>query len=447
LEIPVDGFVAKQAGKSAAMIGSGRSKRVVDESRPLDIDALSLTLLRGAAAALRAQRQVSPPATGTLATRPNPDRRATPDADTTPPSGDDAERVARWVGSRYEGQQYPAVVLGSPHASGVHLAVAMGVPWLPTDFTVKLDRSNFDGIRRHARRLCESQPDIAVRCGYDPFMRRGNGWLSVRWQRLPVAYRQFIADRVRTGGPVLLVQDLGRWPVDHESEQLSVQVGRRGSGLPSEEYAGHRMSATVAGDSEYAVDARLIDDLRRWTANGRHPLRHIGYESPAAFGGAVADLYRRWLRDAGRTGNRLIVESGRLTDPWHVLRAGLVPYWCEIGSDAAAEALNWWIAGSEPFTQIEVLVEPPGLVRPETVGLRRWISAARFASRRAAVDQRCARAYPDGVLPSGYATRVLRDFPDDPPLPPLLTPDEAFTSLRRYAGSSCRGEGDRLVVA
>jgi hypothetical protein len=42
----------------------------------------------------------------------------------------------------------------------------------------------------------------------------------------------------------------------------------------------------------------------------------------------VSELYRQWLRHLGGTGNRLVVECGRLIEPWHVLRAGLVPYWC-----------------------------------------------------------------------------------------------------------------------
>ena len=50
----------------------------------------------------------------------------------------DAEAVAEWSVGQYEDSAYPAVVLGSPHGAAVHLAVAIGAPWLPTSFPVTL---------------------------------------------------------------------------------------------------------------------------------------------------------------------------------------------------------------------------------------------------------------------------------------------------------------------
>jgi hypothetical protein len=38
----------------------------------------------------------------------------------------DAEAVAGWLSGRYPEPVYPAVVLGSPHGSAVHLAAALG---------------------------------------------------------------------------------------------------------------------------------------------------------------------------------------------------------------------------------------------------------------------------------------------------------------------------------
>ncbi|MFI5911787.1 hypothetical protein [Dactylosporangium sp. NPDC051541] len=177
------------------------------------------------------------------------------------------------------------------------------------------------------------------------------------------------------------------------------------------------------------IDPATIRAL--FDAGRRHRLtvHEVLYPTAGAFSAAVADLYRRWLRAGGRTGNRLVVECGRLVDPWNVLRAGLVPYWCREPTWDAVQELCWWLAGSEPFTSIEALPEPPGAHRPSTAPLYSWRAAAAFATRRGVVDGRCARRYPTGTVPARHAIKVLRDHPGDLPLLPPLRPGEALSHL------------------
>ncbi len=134
----------------------------------------------------------------------------------------------------------------------------------------------------------------------------------------------------------------------------------------------------------------------------------------------MADLYRRWLRVAGKTGNRLVVECGRLLDPWQVLRAGLVPYWCENATRRSVEQAEWWLAGSEPFSSVDVLPEPPGVRSPALAGLPQWLAVAGFGRRRRALDRTSARGYPVTSVPTRRATEVLRAQPCDLPAPPPL---------------------------
>ena len=71
------------------------------------------------------------------------------------------------------------------------------------------------------------------------------------------------------------------------------------------------------------------------------------------------------LQSAGKTGNRAVVECGRLLDPYHVLRAGMVPYWCESATIASVDAAERWLVGSRPFSVVEVLPEQP----PDTMAV------------------------------------------------------------------------------
>jgi hypothetical protein len=204
-------------------------------------------------------------------------------------------------------------------------------------------------------------------------------------RRLPDAYRDLIGRQLRPGASLVLV------------------------GVPQ-------------GDVR-----RELADLGRAASLAVHDL---AYDHPTALSAAVADLYRQWLRRSGKTGNRLVIESNRLIDPGHVVRAGLVPYWCPRPTRTEVDLLQQWIAGSQPFTSIEALPEAPGTVTADLAPPTSWAAAVAFAQRRGVVDPQCRRAYPLGSVPRGHATTVLSGHPYDLPPPPPLNPARAIDTLR-----------------
>ncbi|WP_432987272.1 hypothetical protein [Dactylosporangium sp. CA-233914] len=297
--------------------------------------------------------------------------------------------------------------------------------------------------------MLEANPDVTVRQVYDPVWR---GWSAaatayavVRWRRLPGAYRDLIAERLRPGAAVIVTRDVGRWLTVAGAGGYAFQLGARASGLSPADYLDRRDAAVLGeqpadSDGERSVDRALVEDLRRFAAAHGHPVRQVLYRHPDVLSAAVADLYRAWLRAGDRTGNRLVVECGRLLDPWHVVRAGLVPYWCEYPLRSTVAALSWWLAGSEPYTAVDVLPEPPGVPLPTTAPLVEWEAVAGFGTRHALVDTRCARAYPSGAVPAHHATQVLRAQPYDLPYLPFLDADAALAEL------TARGQSDGLLV-
>jgi hypothetical protein len=126
----------------------------------------------------------------------------------------------------------------------------------------------------------------------------------------------------------------------------------------------------------------------------------------------------------------LVVECGRLLDPWQVVRAGMVPYWCENATRRSVEQVEWWLAGSEPFSSVDVLPEPPGLRSPALAGLPQWLAVAGFGRRRRALDRTAARGYPVTSVPTRRATEVLRAQPYDLPTPAPMGVPEALETLR-----------------
>ncbi|WP_234359285.1 MULTISPECIES: hypothetical protein [unclassified Plantactinospora] len=374
----------------------------------------------------------------------------------------DADRVARWMVEHYPPRWYPGVVIGSPHGGAVHLATAMGVPWLPAGFEVsvqwpegRVDRpgeaSAYGG--RVAARVIAGNPGVRVRQVHDP---AGRGVLAgstvslvVRWDRLPEAYREFLGSRLAPGAPVLLLRDVRTWPVVDAGDGHSFQLGGPVSGLePADFRAGSELLGQVLrgaggdgaswdapeggrpGYAEQGVEPGFETSLLDWVRGAGSPLHRVLFPGPDALSAAAADVYRSWLRGAGKSGDRCVVECGRLIDPWQVVRAGLVPYWCENATARSVAGAEWWLAGSAPFSSLDVLPEPPGLRSPALAGLPQWLAVASFGRRRRAVDRVAARGYPVTSVATRHATEVLRNQPYDLPAPAPLRVVEALAGLR-----------------
>jgi hypothetical protein len=376
-----------------------------------------------------------------------------------------AESVARYAVQRYPEPQYRAVVIGSPHGAAVHLAAALRVPWLPAGFdvTVRLPEGSPGGTpdllgtgAELAGPILAANPELLVRQVHEPGAEYQGAepdpvTLVLRWRLLPRAYDEFLAGRLAPGGPVLLVRDTGAVPALAGPGRYSFQYGSvpHQHGVPHQpppDLLVGRMPGPGGGwprtrnrwltsPTGYAVTPGFAESLRISSAAGRHPLRLIRYADGAALSGAVADLYRRWLRRSGKTGDRLVIECGRQLDPWQVLRAGLVPYWLPGPGQHAVREACWWVAGSEPFSQIEVLIEPPGTAAPGLASLAQFEAVTRFATRQGRVDRAAARAYPFGVIPPRHATEVLRQHPYDLPIAAELPTTVAVSWLASRDGT------------
>ncbi|ROT29867.1 hypothetical protein [Micromonospora sp. HM5-17] len=379
----------------------------------------------------------------------------------------DAEQVARWVVDHYPPRWYPGAVLGSPHGGAVHLAVAMGVPWLPAAFDVSVhwpggavdDPAGALGYgARMAAALLRANPGVRVRQVYDP---AGRGVLAgstlslvVRWHRLPRAYREFLDSRLASGAPVLLLRDVRSWPVLDAGGGHSFQLGTPTSGLEPGDFrpdsallrqvlpgvggdgaTGDPPDSGRPGQAEHGVEPGFERDLLAWARVAGNPVHRVLFPEPEALSAAAADIYRDWLRGAGKSGDRCVVECGRLIDPWQVVRAGLVPYWCENATRRSVTGAEWWLAGSLPFSSLDVLPEPPGLRSPAFAGLPQWLAVASFGRRRRALDRVAARGYPVSAVATRHATEVLRNQPYDLPAPSPLRAAEVLAGLRNSGAS------------
>lgn len=381
-------------------------------------------------------------------------------------SGIDAEAVAEWITGHYRAADHPAVVLGSPHGAAVHLAAALGAPWLPMGFTVTVrrpggaagdwsDAADFGaGV---AQRILAVNPSVTVRQIYDPVSRgplcAGTITLQIQWRRLPGAYRRFLRSALRAGGTSLLIRDTRVWRVREPAAGHTFQLGSPASGWHADDYsednpAFRRLrqslgmpafrspyAGTALHYAETGGDPRCEPELRRLAAEHGHVTHRVLYHGPEILSACVADLYREWLRGGPDAGEQCVVETGALLDPGRVLAAGMVPYWCESASQRAVTDAQWWLAGSDPFTAVTVLPQPPGVACEAYATAAQWRSVSRFARHRATVDPLAISRYPLLPLPTSHTAGVLAAPSPTGVVPERLSVAHAMAAFRRSSWS------------
>jgi hypothetical protein len=374
----------------------------------------------------------------------------------------DAADVARWITDRYPVGGRPAVVLGSAHGGAAHLAAALGAPWLPTTFTVTVpwpggSVGDWTGAMEWGARIADvilaANPDVTVRQVHDPVRQGGlcgaTVTLHVRWRRLPRAYHDFLRSGLAPGAAVLILRDTRTWPVVELTDRHGFQLGGPSGGLRHDDQtmdnpSFRRLVHSVGGDrwstpyldtperyAETAGEPELERDLRRLSPRIGRPTHRVLYPGPEALSACVADLYRDWLRRSGRAGDRCVVETGRLIDPWRVLEAGLVPYWCESAARTAVDAAEWWLAGSRAFAAVTILPEAPGTVCETHAGAAQWRAIAAFARNAPHLNRQALSRYPTLPLPASHASTVLRYRHETTGIPGTLPIADALSVLRR----------------
>jgi hypothetical protein len=372
----------------------------------------------------------------------------------------DVDAVAAWITAHYPAPAYPAVVLGSPHGAAVHLAAALGAPWLPTGFTVTVPWPEgsvgdwacaMEQGAQVAEDLVAANPAVTVRQVHDPVLRGflcgSTLSLHVRWRMLPRAYRDFLRSRLDPDGTSMLLRDIRTWPALDVTAGHTFQIGSAVSGWNPEDYSmdnpafgrllesvgGERWQAPCLGTplryAETAGDPELEADVRRTAAETSRPTHRVLYPRPEALSACVADLYRVWLQSEHGGGEECVVETGRMLDPWQVLTAGLVPYWCESASQQAVDAAEWWLAGSGGFEGVTVLPEPPGTACDAHADAGQWRSVAGFARSRRTIERGALSRYPLFPLSTGHVAGVLSALPGRP-VPPRMRTAQALGSLR-----------------
>jgi hypothetical protein len=370
----------------------------------------------------------------------------------------DLTAVAASFARAYRGGPYPALFLGSSNGALTHLAAAMGAPWLPGTVLVPVHRVG-DAQRPDlalafgasvAPPLLRANPGVVLHqmhdAAQDEIMVARMTYFRVKWTDLPLAYGRFLTDRLAPGAPVLVVDDASAWPVTRVGERHVFQAGGQG-GLTPEEYLA-RPHAPAAEDrapeAEWGADPGFTAGAISAATAAGHPVVRLRFDGPQAIADPVARAMRRWVRDRGGAGDRLLVPSFVLGDPWRTIELGDVPFWTFFPVQDALAALRAHLA-AEPYRAVDVLLfehgaDSPGIARPEE-----WEAAVRDAGAEPRLLALRRDAFPHDIgLLGRYGPALGREPDAELPFAPL-PPEDAADALAPWTSPARPPDAARRV--
>lgn len=196
------------------------------------------------------------------------------------------EDISRFVVSQYPERRYPAVLIGSSNGALIHLAAALGAPWLPQTFLIPVRQRGVDIDepkqalefgREPGRRLLEANPKLQLHqmhdANQDRLMTHYMTYFRIKRRRLGEAYGRFLAERLQPGGIVILVECRYSWPTTRVGPRHVFQHGGAG-GISAQQYieGGPRVARWFA---------ELGLDRERWDSpapDGESPEAEWGFE-------------------------------------------------------------------------------------------------------------------------------------------------------------------------
>ncbi|MGY0004733.1 hypothetical protein [Micromonospora sp. I033] len=386
-------------------------------------------------------------------------------------AGIDIETVADSVAGLYPRRRYPAVVIGSSGGALIHLCAALGVPWLPQTLLLPVRQrrvSPDDPVRAAhafdstARALLDGNPDLVLHHMHDPsqdrLTLRRMAYFRVKRTRLGRAYEKFLADVLEPGGVILTAECGQRWPTTRIGARHVFQFGAVGGMSPQEYREGgprvreylHRYGAPVSSwqapradadspEAEWGFEPALRDDIAAFAHRHGYRLSRLVFDGPEDLSPLIADLYRWRYRQRGLPGDRLLIDSFMLLDPWWTQRTAAVPYWTAFPVQPSLDAVHRYLDSGDEYDYLHLGLFCHGVDSVGTASADQW----RELLRRARVAGVFA-----GVSPDRYPNdpevffnyqRAVRAIPHRHPIPKPL-PLAAFETFVHDA----RGRDSRI---
>ncbi len=337
----------------------------------------------------------------------------------------DMAAVARSLADGYPRRPYPAALIGSANGALTHLAAALQAPWLPGTVLVPVARTGdphrpVDALRFGARvapPMLERNPDVVLHHMHDQvqdeLMVARMTYFRLKWQRLPAAYADFLATSLAPAAPVVLVEDRSTWPVVRLGERHVFQPGALG-GVQPRQYLTRPHTPqpdAQAAEAEWGADAGLGTAVQTWCSSHGHPMIRLAYDGPQRPAHAVAAVLREWYVGRGEDGDRLLVPSFIVGDPWRAVNTAAVPFWTFFSVQPALRALEAHLASSRPYAVVNILLFQHGVNSAGIAAPEEWERVVRRHGATPRLIGLDPRRFPHDIASLGRYGPALDDLP------------------------------------
>jgi hypothetical protein len=281
----------------------------------------------------------------------------------------DLEEHSRQILTLYDefvkNRKFDAVIFGAPNGSIVHLALAMGVPYLCSQFRIPIlvkskNENDRDDLTPYAqvvkyigKRWTTKYDWGTVSCLVDPIHDRMDlgvyAHVREKFTAVPPAFKEFIGRCLKPNGTVIFVNMTYPWISHHIDESAFLQIGGLGEVAPNEYFEGsdrintfleaehtqHRGGWKLTDyevvqklESEWSVEPELEKSVQEYCNEQGYSFLPLKQDHPAGFNILTARaMHKKHTADGGSCRGWSINIFWGLC-PTLVLRARLLNCWC-----------------------------------------------------------------------------------------------------------------------
>jgi len=274
------------------------------------------------------------------------------------------EQCRRFIGlydNIVKNRKFDALIFGAPNGGIVHLAAAMGIPYICSQFRVptKISSEGKDDLRSYAEvaefvgeRWSAKCDWSSVCCLADPIHDRMDmghyAHIRAKFIDVPPVFRDFIRKHLKLGGTLIFVNVTYPWIKHRLGDRVHLQVGGLGEIKPREYIDGSERidkfleaeGATHRGgwrlpeyelverpESEWGTEPELKESVQSYCDEEGYELMCLEQNHPAGFNILAAHaMHLKHTADGGKCGGYSINIFWGLC-PTMVLRARLLSCW------------------------------------------------------------------------------------------------------------------------
>lgn len=288
-------------------------------------------------------------------------KRYTPEEALSLNLNEQCRKITALYGDFVKGRRFDAVIFGAPNGGIVNLAVAMGVPYLCSQFRVPvlIESGSTDDLEPYVKvvkllgeRWTARHRWSSVCCLVDPVHDRMDlgiyAHVRSKFIDIPPAYKEFIETHLNPGGTLIFVNVTYPWTKYRLGDRTYLQVGGLGEIAPKEYLEGsERLDRYLAledpnlksgwnlpdyelvrrPESEWGVEPELKEAVLKYCRQRGYDLLYLEHSHPAGFNILAAHaMHMKHTADGGSCGGYFINIFWALC-PTLALRARLLSSW------------------------------------------------------------------------------------------------------------------------